>query len=154
MAYQLVPLYNLDAGVGRNAPNNRSDVILVESLLLAHFESRSLSFWKDFYRSGGLKVPERMLQAHGKYDTQLQDWIDCFLSTESMATQDGRFDPLSFEQGLLRTHRGGKQCNFYVLMFRAFVSDQTKFLAIGSRQNYDLCIDFPGGKTSRSLCNI
>ena len=156
MAYQLVPLYNLGAGVGRNCPNHHSDVVLVESLLLTIYEERSLDFWKSLYRGSQTPFPDKMPQPRGRYDEQLQGWIDFFLAAEkAQTTQDGRFDPLPFKDGTLRTAKGdGKRANFYMLMFRAFTSNSRKFMAIGSKQNYNLAIEFPEGYTSRQFCNM
>ncbi len=155
MAYQFVSLYNLGAGFGRNCPNHHGDVVLVESLLLTIYEERSLEFWKSLYINPQNPFPAKMLQPYGKCNEQLQTYIDLFLNTEKASTTpDGRFDALSFKNGMLRTAKGEKVANFYWLMFRAFMTDTRKFMAIGSKQNYNLAIHFPEGKTSRQFCNI
>jgi len=154
MAYQMCPLYNLKAGVGRNCPNHRSDVALVEGLLSVVYEARSLEFWRTFYSTGKTPFPKKALQMRATYDENLQAWIDLFLSIESAATPDGRFDPLRFKNGMAVTSAGGKRANFYLLMYRAFGTDTRKFMELGYTFDLPIAIEGPEFIVTRSLCGL
>ena len=47
MAYQVCPVYNLDAAVGKGAPNKAQDVRLVQNLIQLLAEQKSMAFWLD-----------------------------------------------------------------------------------------------------------
>jgi hypothetical protein len=154
MAYQICPMYNLKSAVGRNSPNLRGDVALVEGLLEVVYGDRSLEFWRSFYANSKVPFPAKPLSMKASYDERLQSWIDFFLHTQSAVTQDGRFDPLRFKNGTVYTASGDKLANFYMLMFRAFTIDSRKCMALGSTFNLLVAIHGPDFGVTRSTCGM
>jgi hypothetical protein len=91
MAFRVRPFYNLDKPVGRNKPNVRDDVALVQFFLNNIRKNPNLLL-------GSLKPPASTLKVTGVFDNATHDWIVAFQTAVKAGFQpsmlvDGIVDP-------------------------------------------------------------
>jgi hypothetical protein len=98
MAHQLLPLYQLDAAVGKGAPNRADDVRLVEALIEACLKGSGKAAIEQHAQNFGLKAPAAPPMVTGNYSQNLQDWINVlqalFKKFKFSNSLDGRIDPM------------------------------------------------------------
>jgi hypothetical protein len=103
MAYKHIPFYNLDQPVGLGAPNQRTDVLLVQFFLRELFDHPDLRADK----------PPGDIAVDGHFGPVTATWISCYqkqLKAKGFSVvTDGRVDPargeLMFSKGSISNER-------------------------------------------------
>jgi hypothetical protein len=128
MAYQFLPMYNVDAPVGAGERNDRSDVLLVQTLFNVYAHASS-------FRQvvGGLFAHASQLLMDGVYHPRLEHWIVAFQSTQRSMPQDGKILPIAVSEGHFALAAGSPRSTLLLLNFNALKSAPRAYLDIAQR---------------------
>ena len=112
MAHQFMPVYNVDAPVGRGEANAPDDVRLVQKLFLALTGPLA-------YRFATLPA----IAADGMFSPGLEGRIRTFQGTSTEMAQDGKIHPIPTQDGHFVPRIGGKRPTLLLLNYNVLMND-------------------------------
>jgi hypothetical protein len=128
MAYQFMPMYNIDYPVGVGQQNDSRDVMLVQLLFLAYDRARQFQHYVDsLYGRTQIMVP------HGRFNHGMDNWIMAFQATNRSMPQDGKILPIPASGGTFVPITGGVSSTLAVLNYNALVAAPMAYRHIADR---------------------
>ena len=136
MAYQFMPMYNVDFPVGIGEPNDSRDVMLVTLLFIAYDQAT------QFHRTVGNLTTHTGLQPDGEFHPRLADWITAFQSTSGRLPPDGKIQPIPSSGGTFVGMTGGVSSTLAVLNYNVLRAAPVAHRLIAQRMHLQIKTGF------------